>query len=95
MENRKPEFAIADRSVLAIVTELHSYFRDLQSYYKIAHGEAVSQLEVSTDSAQHEILLEKIKQIDEKMALFHVLNNSISTVSTLMHTDKMIEEFKE
>jgi hypothetical protein len=95
MYNKKPEFAIANPSVLEIVTELHNYFRDLQSYYKIAYGEAASQLEASTDSHEHQALLDKIKQIDEKMTLFHVLNNSISTVSTLMHTDTMIEEFKK
>lgn len=95
MENKKPEFAIAECSVLSTVTELHNYFRDLQSYYKIAYGEAVGQLEASPEPAQRDALLEKVRQIDEKMTFFHVLNNSISTVNAVLHTDKMIEEFKD
>ena len=94
MENKKPELAIADQSVLALVTELHNYFRDMQSYYKISHGSLLSRLESTTDSATSEALHEEIKEVNEKMAFFHVLNNAISTVDTVLHTEKMIEEFK-
>jgi hypothetical protein len=94
MENKKPQFAIVDRSVIAIATELHNHFRDMQSYYKIAHGEILSQLEACTDEAQSRVLSEKMQEINEKITFFHVLNNAISTVDTILHTDKMIEEFK-
>jgi len=94
MENKKPELAIADQSVLALVTELHNYFRDMQSYYKISHGSLLSRLESTTDASAEEALHQQIKDVNEKMTFFHVLNNAISTVDTVLHTEKMIEEFK-
>jgi hypothetical protein len=94
MENKKPELAIADQSVLALVTELHNYFRDMQSYYKITHGSLLSRLESTTDASAEETLHQQIKDVNEKMTFFHVLNNAISTVDTVLHTEKMIEEFK-
>ena len=94
MENKKPEFAIAAHSLQSIVTELHNYFRDLQSYYNIAKGSLVSQLDHATDEAKIEQLQNEIKLVNEKLLYFHVLNNSISTVDTVVHTPKMIEELK-
>jgi len=94
MENKKPELAIADQSVLSLVTELHNYFRDMQSYYKISNGSILSRLVSTTDSSAEEALHLQIKDVNEKMAFFHVLNNAISTVDTVLHTEKMIEEFK-
>lgn len=93
MENKRPEFAIADHSVLSIVTEMHSYFRDLQSYYKIAKGDLVSRLEATNDDAEIQELQNKLHEVQEKITFFHVLNNSISTVDVMLHTDKMIAEF--
>ena len=93
MINQKPEFLIAEHSVFSVVTELHNYFRDLQSYYKIARGKVVDQLE--TASAQQETDLHgQLKLINEKIALFHVLNNSISTVDVVIHSESMISELK-
>ena len=94
MENKKPELAIADQSVLSLVTELHNYFRDMQSYYKIAHGHLLGQLELATDAATENALHEQLKDVNEKITFFHVVNNAISTVDTVLHTEKMIAEFK-
>ncbi len=94
MENKRPEFAITDHSLQSIITELHSHFRDLQSYYKIAKGALSSQMEETTDPTSIAKLQEELKQVNEKLIYFHVLNNSISTVDTVIHTPKMIEEFQ-
>ncbi len=93
MENKKPEFAIQEHSVLSIATEMHNHFRDLQSYYKIAKGNVVSQLESTNDEAKVEELHKQMRDIEEKITFFHVLNNAISTVDTVLHTEKMIAEF--
>ncbi|HAC65137.1 MAG TPA: hypothetical protein DCF68_16815 [Cyanothece sp. UBA12306] len=93
MENKRPEFGITGYSVLSIVTEMHNYFRDLQSYYKIAKGDLVSRLEATSDEATIEELQDKIREANEKITFFHVLNNSISSVDTVLHTEKMITEF--
>ena len=94
MENKRPEFAIADHSVLSIVTEMHNYFRDLHSYYKRAKGDLVSRLEATSDEAKIKELQEQLYEVNEKITFFHVLNNSISTVDTVLHTEQMIAEFR-
>ena len=94
MENKKPEFGL-EHSVISIVSELHSYFRDLQSFYKIAQGDAVSKLESTYDKQKQEELQAKLKEINEKIDYFHVLNNAISIADVVLHTEAMIEELGE
>ncbi len=94
MENKRPEFGIKEHSVISIATEMHNHFRDLQSYYKIAKGNLVSQLEAMTDESKATEIQEKLREIEEKITFFHVLNNATSTVDTVLHTEQMIAEFK-
>ncbi|MGK7915968.1 MAG: hypothetical protein AB4038_10545 [Prochloraceae cyanobacterium] len=93
MENKKPVFSIENDSVISVVSELHSYFRDLQSYYKIAKGEILSQLELTSDEAKTEELKNKLLEVEEKIDYFHVLNNAVSIADTVVHTNTMISEF--
>jgi hypothetical protein len=95
MENKRPEFGLKEASVITTVTELHSYFRDLQSYYKITQGQLLSQLDTEKDSATTEVLETKLRSIRQKIDYFHVLNNAISIVDTLIHTEAMIEELRQ
>lgn len=95
MENQKPQWTMTEHSVLAIATEMHNYLRNLQSYYKIAKGNLMSQIESTSDDKQAKILLEELREIEEKITFFHVLNNSVSTVDTVLHTPTMINEFKK
>jgi hypothetical protein len=94
MENKKPEFGL-EHSVISIVSELHSYFRDLQSYYKIAQADIVSKLESTQDKQKQEELQAKFKKIKEKIDYFHVLNDAISIADVVLHTEGMIEELGE
>ncbi|MDJ0903948.1 MAG: hypothetical protein QNJ55_34690 [Xenococcus sp. MO_188.B8] len=93
MSTSKPEFSADTSSVISIVTGLHSYFRDLQSYYKVLKGKLLSELEATNDEAQTEALKQKLSDVNDKMNYFHVLNNSISTVDVVLHTETMIQEF--
>jgi hypothetical protein len=95
MQNKRPEFGLKEASAIAIVSELHNYFRDLQSYYKIIQGELVSQLETTEDAATTKALEAKLKEIRQKIDYFHVLNNAISIADTVMHTEAMIAEFRK
>lgn len=94
MENKKPEFTIIaqDQSVISLITELHNYFRDLQSYYKIACGKLHDQLEVTSDQAKIDELRQEFKEFCEKMEYFHILNNAMSTVDVIVHTETMVSE---
>ncbi|MEA5536641.1 hypothetical protein [Crocosphaera sp. XPORK-15E] len=94
MENQKPQWTMTEHSILAIATEMHTHFRDLQSYYKIAKGNLLSQMESASDEQQVLSLQEQLCEVEEKLTFFHVLNNSISTVDTVLHTPNMITEFK-
>ncbi|MEA5535675.1 hypothetical protein [Crocosphaera sp. XPORK-15E] len=95
MENQKPQWTMTEHSLLAIATEMHSHFRDLQSYYKIAKGNLLSKLESTSDQQEITAIQEDLHDVEEKLTFFHVLNNSISTVDTVLHTPKMITEFKK
>lgn len=94
MENKRPEFAYSDLCVISVVSELHHYFRDLQSYYQIAKGHIIGRLEAIQDETEHQKLKEELEEINQKISYFHVLNNSISTVDVILHTQDMITEFK-
>ena len=91
MENKKPECNL-ESSVISVVSELHSYFRDLQSYYQIAKGELISKLDACNDSQKHQQLETELKEVNRKLDYFHVLNNSISTADVVLHTEEMITE---
>ena len=93
MNNKKPEFAFPDQSVINLVTELHSYFRDLHSYYKIAHGSLINQLKLEPDAAKTQDLQEQLHIVNKKLEYFHSLNNAISTADVIVHTEIMIPEF--
>ena len=53
----------------------------------------MSELEASDDEAKTEELKAKLQDINDKINYFHVLNNSISTVDIVLHTETMIQEF--
>lgn len=92
MENKKPEFAFTERSVISLVTEMRAYFQDLKSYYSISKGEIVGRLDGDLDDATTEELKIKLAEINEKIAYFSVLGDSLSIADTILHTDAMISE---
>ena len=100
MNFSRPNFSADTSSIISTVTGLHSYFRDLQSYYKIIKGKllgeleaTLGELEATNDEAQTEVLKQKLQDTNEKINYFHLLNNSISTVDIVLHTEFMIKEF--
>ena len=93
MTSSKPEFSADTSSLISTVTGLHSHFRDMQSYYKVLKGQILSDLEASDDAKKTEELKEKLSSVNEKINYFHILNNSISTVDVVLHTETMIQEF--
>ena len=93
MSSSKPKFTADTSSIINTVTGLHSYFRDLQSYYKVLKGKLLSELEAVDDEEKTKELKQKLQDTNEKINYFHVLNNSISTVDVVLHTETMIKEF--
>ena len=70
MNPSKPDFSGTPSSIISTVTELHSYFRDLQSYYKVLQGKLISELEATDDELQTQELKQKIQGVNEKLITF-------------------------
>ncbi|MEL6489981.1 MAG: hypothetical protein AAFV85_13985 [Cyanobacteria bacterium J06634_6] len=92
MEHSKPNFCIPDHSLVEVATALHTYSRDMQSYYKIMQGQLLGKLDEATDEAELSAITTDLKAINQKMEYFHVLNNAASIVDILMHSPIMMEE---
>lgn len=95
MEQQKPQWTITEQSVLALTSEMHNHFRNLQSHYKVIKGDLLSQIESASEQTKIKDLENQLREVEEKLILFHVLNNSISSVDVVLHTPKMIAEFKK
>ena len=93
MDNKKPQLHIENNSVISLVSELHAYFKDSQSYYQVSQGEIISQLEASDDEKKEQQLKKKLREANEKIAYFRVLNDAFSIADTVLHTEAMIAEF--
>ncbi|HEY9879956.1 MAG TPA: hypothetical protein V6D29_15990 [Leptolyngbyaceae cyanobacterium] len=94
MENKKPVFGISGTTPISTVTELHAYFRDMQSYYKVAQGQLLGRIETSADAAEADRFKAELQAINQKIEYFHVLNNAASIADTVLHTQAMIDEFR-
>jgi hypothetical protein len=92
MENKKPEFAFTERSVISLVTEMRAYFQDLKSYYSITKGEIISNLDKTIDESKILELQTQLKAVNDKIAYFTVLGDSLSIADTVLHTEAMIAE---
>lgn len=82
MENKRPELNLENQSVIS------------QYYYKIAHGEIISELEATNDKNKTEELKAKLAEVKQKIDFFHVLNNAVSIADTVLHNEIMIDEFR-
>lgn len=95
MDCQKPIFSTKDKSsITSVVSSLHCYFRDLQSYYKILKGQLISELEYTDMPEKAEELKQKLKEVERKLKYIHVLNNSASTVDEVIHLEEMSSEFR-
>ncbi|MEO1124330.1 MAG: hypothetical protein AAFW84_28370 [Cyanobacteria bacterium J06635_15] len=94
MENTKPKFGIPDHSPIAVATALHSFSRDMQSYYKIAHGQLLSKLDKVSDESELSQIKAELQAVNQKIEYFHVLNNAASIVDIVLHSPGMIEELR-
>lgn len=93
MDCHKPVFSTSDSSVISTVRELHSYFRDLQAYYKVLKGQIISELEYNERPETIGELKTKLQEINRKLRYIHILNNSASTVDEVVHLAEIREEF--
>ena len=93
MNCQKPVLSPHDFSVVSTVTALHSYFRNMQSYYKVLRGKIISEIEYTNHPETLGELKNKLNKINLKLKYIHVLNNSASTVDEIVHLEEMKHEF--
>ena len=93
MNCQKPIFSVSDASVISTVRGLHSYFRDLQAYYKVLKSHVISELEYNNKPETINDLKNQLNEIDCKLRYIHVLNNSASTVDEVIHLAEIRDEF--
>ncbi|HZG39181.1 MAG TPA: hypothetical protein VEZ50_10925 [Nodosilinea sp.] len=93
MDNKKPVFGIQGYTPINTVTELHSFCRDMQSYYQIAQGALLGKLETA-DGEEAIRLRQELQDMNRKIDYFHVLNNAVSIADTVFHTPEMISELR-
>ena len=95
MDCHKPVFSPKEKaSIGSVVSALHYYFRDLQSYYKILKGQIISEMEYNDIPERTDELKHELKEIERKLKYIHVLNNSASTVDEVIHLEEMASEFR-
>ena len=94
MDCPKPVFYATSTSIVSTVRELHSYFRNLQSYYKVLKGQVVSKLEYNEDPEIVEGLNSQLCEIERKLRYIHILNNSASTVDEVINLVEIKDEFR-
>ncbi|MEL6128433.1 MAG: hypothetical protein AAFR24_13135 [Cyanobacteria bacterium J06627_3] len=95
MHNEKPIFGLKNHSPIEVASEMHTFSRDMQSYYKIAHGQLIDKLDQTTDEADLANLKLELQDTNQKIEYFHMLNSAASIVSTLLHSPLMLEEFRQ
>lgn len=93
MDCHKPVFSTNDTSVISTVRNLHSYFRNLQAYYKVLKGQVISRLEYNEDPQIVDDLNSQLCEINRKLRYIHILNNSASTVDEVIHLVEIRDEF--
>ena len=93
MDYHKPVFSTSNTSVISTVRELHSYFRNLQAYYKVLKGQLISRLEYNEAPEMADDLKSQLCEIERKLRYIHVLNNSASTVDEVIHLVEIKDEF--
>ena len=95
MEHKKPFFDLGNHSPIEVASVLHSFSRNLQSYYKILQGELLSQLDQISDEVELTKLKAELQIIHQKIEYIHMLNSAASIADTVLHSPLMIEEFRK
>ena len=73
-------------SIASTISQMHHYFRTTYSHYKIKRGDLVSRLEVAEPNQIVEVQQE-LQQIEESLALFGILSDSLSVANRVLHTE--------
>ncbi|MDX2229304.1 MAG: hypothetical protein NW220_06685 [Leptolyngbyaceae cyanobacterium bins.349] len=74
------------QSIASTVSQLHRYFKTTYSRYKIQRSDLVSKLE-SAESDEALSVKEELRELDQALALFGILTDSLSAANRVLHTE--------
>jgi hypothetical protein len=81
----EPNFLADHQSVVSLIGQLHTYFKNSYSHYKIQQSNLVSQLESADDEAEQK-LRQDIQDIQEELVIFGILADALSIADRMLHT---------
>ncbi|MEL6553796.1 MAG: hypothetical protein AAFQ63_10105 [Cyanobacteria bacterium J06621_11] len=94
MEIQKPTLGLGDYSPIEVASAMQSFATDMQSYYKITHGQLIDRLDEATDDVELSEIKAQLQAVSQKMEHFDVLSSASSIVSTLLHSAIAVKEFR-
>jgi hypothetical protein len=87
----EPNFLADHQSVTSVISQLHNYFKNSYSHYKIQQGNLVSQLE-SADRETETQLRQDIDEIQEELVIYGILSDALSIADRMLHTRSVRKE---
>lgn len=90
----EPGFLADRQSVATLVSQLHVYFKNTYSHYKIQQSNLVSQLEAADASGEQKIK-QDIQEIQEELVIFGVLADALSIADRMLHAKEVRQELGE
>ncbi|XGV97035.1 MAG: hypothetical protein ACAF41_30475 [Leptolyngbya sp. BL-A-14] len=91
METKDPCFLVDHQSVASLVTQLHDYFKNSHSHYKMERSTLMSKLHAVEGETEQD-LLQEIRKVETEISLFGVLSDSLSIADRILHTRTVMNE---
>ncbi|GAB4375324.1 MAG: hypothetical protein Kow00121_20900 [Elainellaceae cyanobacterium] len=84
-KQRSLSFLPNDQSIASLISQLHHYFKDSAAYSKIDRSYLMNLLETAEPEREQDVL-KQIQKLDTEIALYDVLENSLSIADRVIHT---------
>jgi hypothetical protein len=91
MDSKEPSFLAENQSVDSLVTQLHSYFRNSYSRFKIERNTLVGQIEAASEQEQ-KLLLVRLAELEKDLTTLGILRDALSIADRLLHTKAAKED---
>jgi hypothetical protein len=91
MDTKEPSFLIDHQSVASLITQLHEYFKDSHSHYKVERSHLISQLD-GLEGEEEQQALQEVRKTESEIALFGILSDALSIADRVLHTRAAMKE---
>jgi hypothetical protein len=91
LNHKEPSFLAENQSVASLVAQLHNYFKNNYSHFKMERSAVLSRLDAAEGEAEQE-LLKELRKIDTELSLFGSLSDALSIADRLLHARSVMNE---